>query len=98
MLKNIPVFMLVTVFGAVGIYLALFTRDFLVWNRRFNEKLHRTIDSHLARPVLVARAQTNYLRMLENGGLTFFIWSIRVIGAGLLVCSIVTMVRIISLM
>jgi hypothetical protein len=97
MLRLLPFFVSMIVFISVGVYLSLFTRNFLNWNRRCNEKLHRYIDSRLVRPVLEARALTNYARMETNGGLGVFIWSVRVIGTALIFFSIVMIIRMITL-
>jgi|WetSurMetagenome_2_1015567.scaffolds.fasta_scaffold899747_1 hypothetical protein len=97
MLRLLPFFVSMIVFISVGVYLALFTRNFLSWNRRCNEKLHRYVDCRLARPVLEARAQINYAHMETNGGLSVFIWSIRVIGTALILFSIMMIIRMITL-
>jgi hypothetical protein len=97
MLKFEFFFVSMAVFLAVGIYLAFFTRNFLSWNRRCNEKLHRFIDSHLTKPVLIVRAGTNYARMQSNGTLALFTWSIRAVGIALIIFSGLMIVRIITL-
>lgn len=89
-----PFVILMVFFVLIGGYFAIFTRHFLGWTSRYNEMLHREIDRHLARPVLVARAQMNYARLQSNGGLNFLTWSIRMIGAALVVISIINICRI----
>jgi hypothetical protein len=94
----IPFIIMLTVFAAIGVYFAVFTRHFLAWTTLSNQKLHKRIDSHIGRPVLTTRAQLNYARLQENGGLSFFTWSIRTIGIALIVLSLLNVLRIISVM
>jgi hypothetical protein len=90
----LPFVIIMFIFVAIGVYFVIFTRHFLSWTIRSNKAIHKQIDSHLARPVLEARAQVNYSRLQANGGLNFFIGSIRIIGIALIVLSIFSVFKI----
>jgi hypothetical protein len=91
----IPMTVLMGLFIAIGLYWAILTRHFLDWTTRYNESFHRRIDSPLAQPVLVPRAQDNYARLQANGGMVLFTWAIRFIGIAMIGCALVTVCRII---
>jgi hypothetical protein len=89
--------MLMVVIILVGLYWAIMTEDFLNRARRFNQKLHLGLDGLFPRPVFTPRAQANYLRLQANGGLLFFTWTVRFIGLFLVLFSMITLARIISI-
>jgi hypothetical protein len=80
MMHYVSMLVLMAAFMAVGIYFAIGTRHFLKWTTAHNTSLHEQIDSYIGQPVLTPRAQANYAKLENNGGLTFFTWTIRGIG------------------
>jgi hypothetical protein len=74
---------LIAILAAIGVYWAFMSRHFLGWTTRYNARIHKSIDSHLTQPVLTPRAEANFARLTANGGLTCFVWTIRVIGTAL---------------
>ena len=80
MAHYISMLVLMAAFAAVGIYWAVGTRHYLKWTIAHNASLHQKIDGCIGQPVLANRAQDNYTRMQNNGGMTFFTWVIRGIG------------------
>jgi hypothetical protein len=96
MLRFVPMILLMGGFTFIGTYLMMSATHFIDWTMKYNYAIHRQIDSRLAQPVLVSRAQNNYGRLKENGGLTVFTWSVRAIGTALTLFGIITICHIIS--
>jgi nitrogen fixation-related uncharacterized protein len=97
LLPFLPLITLMVVITLMGLYWAIMTEQFLSLARRLNQKLHLGLDSFFTRPVFSPRAQANYLRLQANGGLLFFTWTVRFIGLSLVLFSLITLARIISI-
>jgi len=97
LLPFLPLIILMIVIALVGLYWAIMTEHFLTLARRLNERLHVGLDNFFSRPVFTFRAQANYLRLQANGGLLFFTWTVRFIGLSLVLFSLITLARIISI-
>lgn len=96
MIRFIPMIFLMGGFTFIGTYLLTSTSHFIDWTIRYNQSVHRQIDSRVGQPVLTMRAQENYARLKANGGLTVFTWAVRGIGVSLTMFGIFTICRIIS--
>jgi hypothetical protein len=94
MVRFIPMFILMGVFAAIGIYWTILTEHFIAWTRKYNQSFHRFIDNRLAQPVMVERAKTNYARLEANGGLTMLTWGVRMVGVALAGVALTTIIRI----
>ena len=98
MIRFIPMILLMGGFTFIGTYLLTSTAHFIDWTMRYNRLVHREIDARLDEPVLTTRAQINYAKLKENGGLTIFTWAVRGIGASLTMFGVITVCRIISVL
>jgi len=94
MIRFIPMFVLMGVFAAIGIYWTILTEHFIAWTRKYNESFHRFIDARLSQPVLVERAKANYARLETSGGMTMLTWGVRMIGVALAGVALTTIIRV----
>lgn len=94
MIRFIPMFILMGVFAAIGIYWTILTEHFIAWTRKYNESFHRFVDSRLPQPVLVDRAKANYARLESSGGMIVLTWGVRLVGVALAGTALTTIIRI----
>ena len=95
MIRFIPMFILMGVFAAIGIYWTILTEHFIAWTRKYSESFHKFVDSRLEQPVMVDRAKANYARLAAGSGLGMLTWGIRLVGIALAGVALMTIVRII---
>ena len=93
MAQFIVITLVMCLFAAIGSYWLFKTRHYLWWALRSNLKTQRRIDQHLPQPVLVSRSLTNYSRLKSHGGLITMTWSIRLLGATLIIFAAVTIIQ-----
>jgi hypothetical protein len=95
MIRFIPMFILMGVFAAIGIYWTILTEHFIAWTRKYSQSFHQFVDSRLEQPVMVGWVKVNYARLEAGSGLGMLTWEIRLVGIALAGVALLTIVRII---